>query len=125
MVYFALASNPIVKSTCLDNAALGMESGLILDRQLSASSSDEKNSRPKNGRLNFNSTSEEYGGWMASSWDNNPWFMVDFISNVTLTSIILTKPDSVSQKPVEEFEIAYGNDGVLFEYFIDGMNEVI
>jgi hypothetical protein len=125
MRYSPLANQTFVKSACLDTTALGMESGLILNRQLSASSSNNKHSRPKNGRLKFKRTSDEYGGWMATSWDNDPWFMVDFLSNVTLTRVKLTQPDNVSSLSVKKFEIDYGNDGVVFEYFRDGMNKVM
>ena len=102
-----------------------MESGLILESQLSASSQYNRNSKADNGRLNFQKTSTEYGGWKATDWDIEPWFMVDFLSSVKLTKIILAKPDDESDTFVELFEIDYGENGITFQSFIDAKNEVI
>ena len=121
MVHYLSASKI---SSCVAPAPLGMQNGLILDRQLSASSS-KPTARPENGRLKFQRTPNQDGGWMSASWDNEPWFMVDFLSNVTLTAIGLDIPDEDQDNYVVNYKIDYGNDGVLFEHYVDGENKVM
>lgn len=101
-----------------------MRDRFILDRQLSASSS-KQTGQPKNGRYGFNKTSHEDGGWMSASWDEEPWFMVDFLSNVTLTAIQLHEPDMDPDNYVVKYEIDYGSDGVAFERYEDANNKVM
>ena len=51
--------------------------------------------------------------------------MVDFLSNVTLTAIGLDIPDEDQDNYVVNYKIDYGNDGVLFEHYVDGENKVM
>lgn len=62
---------------------------------------------------------------MSDSSDNEPWFMVDFLSDVTLTAIGLDNPDDDPDNYVVNYEIDYGNDGVAFQHYVDGENKVI
>ena len=110
---------------------LGMESELILGFQLSASSSKLASSGANQGRLNlkykFNVNSSEiegYGGWLAANDDTAPWFLVNFITNVTVTGIA-TQGVNESESWVTSYEISYGFwRNSLQDYQINGVVKV-
>ena len=103
-----------------------MESRLILDFQLSASSSKYPLSGPDKGRLNLNYTSnsttleiEKYGSWIAADDDSDPWLQVDFIVNVTISGIA-TQGEDEGEAWVTSYELSYGDSKTsLQNYQID------
>ncbi|CAB3985111.1 Hypothetical predicted protein [Paramuricea clavata] len=104
-----------------------MESHVVLDFQLSASSSKYSLSAADKGRLNlnytFNTTTSEietYGGWIAADDDNVPWLQVDFITNVTISGIA-TQGEDEGEAWVTSYEISYGySKNSLQDYQVDG-----
>ncbi|CAB4028312.1 Hypothetical predicted protein, partial [Paramuricea clavata] len=93
-----------------ESIPLGMENGLILDSQLSASS--EKYyyiSGAASGRLNSETVpNERHGGWIAADDDSAPWLQVDFISNATITAIITQGLDTGGNY-VKEYTVMFNN----------------
>ena len=91
-----------------DRVALGMKSGLILDSQITASSSNSSVAGAWNGRLDITTINNvRYGGWIAADYDNDPWLEVDFISNVTV-SAIATQGLEGGQQWVKSFTVNFG-----------------
>jgi hypothetical protein len=109
-----------------DNSTyLGMESGLILDGQITASSQYDWPYRAAAGRLNFVPISgNAWNGWRPLDADMNPWFQVDFETFATVTSI-RTQGLSGSDYWVKTFIVSFGNDGINFQDYIEfGMPKV-
>jgi hypothetical protein len=108
-----------------------MESHVVLDFQLSASSSKYSLSGADKGRLNlnytFNTTTSEietYGGWIAAEDDSVPWLQVDFITNVTISGIS-TQGEDEGEAWVTSYEISYGySKNSLLDYQVDGQVKV-
>ena len=110
-----------------------MENHVVLDFQLSASSSKySSRSSADRGRLNLNytfnantSTIENYGGWIAADNDNEPWMLVDFISNVTVSGIA-TQGEDEGMAWVTSFELSYGQSKYISnDYQEDDIVKVI
>ena len=106
----------MVLNCCLDtilreSIPLGLENGLILDSQLSASS--EKYyyiSGAASGRLNSETVpNERHGSWIAADDDSTPWLQVDFISNVTITAIATQGLDTGGNY-VKEYTVMFNNN---------------
>ena len=72
---------------------LGMENRLLLDSQLSASSSKYFMSGAANARLNMNTTADAFGGWIAADDDQDPWLQVDFIVEASIKAIRVQMTD--------------------------------
>ncbi|XP_028418372.1 lactadherin-like [Dendronephthya gigantea] len=93
---------------------LGMKNNLILDSQINASSSRFYTSGAGNGRLNLTTIPNvRHGGWIAADGDKNPWFQVDFITNVTV-SALLVQGLSGTAYGVTKYTIASSDDGKVF-----------
>ena len=99
---------------------------MVLDFQLSASSSKYPLSGADKGRLNLNYTFntntskiEKYGGWIAADDDSNPWLQIDFIINVTVSGIA-TQGEDEGEARVTSYEMSYGcNKASLHDYQVD------
>ncbi len=99
---------------------------MVLDFQLSASSSKYPLSGANKGRLNLNYTFntntseiEKYGGWIAADDDTNPWLQVDFIINVTISGIA-TQGENEEEAWVTSYEMSYGRSKeTLQDYQVD------
>ena len=98
--------------TTPESIPLGMENGLILDSQLSASSAKYSYySSATRGRLNSTNgtlASERYSGWIAADNDHAPWFQVDFLSNVTVTAMV-TQGLASGESYVKEFTVDFNS----------------
>ncbi|XP_028412252.1 uncharacterized protein LOC114535069 [Dendronephthya gigantea] len=91
-----------------DPVPLGMQSRMIVDSQITASSSKFFQSGASNGRLNLTTVDNvRYGGWIAADYDSDPWLEVDFIANITLTSISTQGLDG-GQSWVRSYTVASG-----------------
>jgi hypothetical protein len=103
-----------------------METHVVLDFQLRASSSKYSLSGADKGRLHLNYTFnrntseiETYGGWIAADDDSVPWLQVDFITNVTISGIA-TQGEDEGEAWVTSFEISYGySKNSLQDYQVD------
>ena len=131
-----------------------MESRLIINSQLNSSSFKDSTSGPEKARLKENANIQyirtyrlqrttcnatmnitmnvttvdtfyvEHGGWIAADGDNDPWFQVDFRTNVTITALVTQGLDS-GIAWVTNYTLAYGQHRHYFEdYRVDGKVKV-
>ena len=96
-----------------------MESGLILDGQITASSIYDWTHRAASGRLNVHPVSgNPWVGWRPDGGDMDKWFQVDFQTLAMVTSIF-TQGLPGSENWVTVFTVAFGNDGKHFQDYIE------
>ena len=112
--YFTFFIKPL---DCRDG--LGMESGAILDGQISASSEHDANHAARQGRLNFQETGSKKGAWSAGANDVNQWLQVDLRSFYTAVTRVSTqgRNSSINTQWVTEYKLQYSNDGVNFKNY--------
>ena len=99
---------------------LGMESGVIQDNQISASSFDDKEHMPQYGRL------RNHSYWRANENDLSPWFQVSFdqsmiISAVAIQGVVQVAPED-GVEWVEEFRLVYSDGGSSWQSYSDLLN---
>ncbi len=110
-----------IVSECKIPKALGMESGIIADSQITASSELDTSSRAKNARLN---SYRYYGSWQAKG-KVNQWLKVNFKEKATITAI-LTQGDGKRDQWVKSFKVFYSNNGRHFQaYQQNGKDQVV
>ena len=97
-------------------ASLGMETRLINDAQITASSEYSSNHAAIQARLNFKTGGGKQGAWSASSNDANQWIQVALASYTTLTGIATQGRNGANQW-VTEYQLQYSDDGVNFRYY--------
>jgi len=97
-------------------ASLGMETRLIKDAQITASSEWGSNHAAIQARLNFKAGGGKQGAWSAGSNDANQWIQVALGSYTTLTGIATQGRNGNSQW-VTKYQLQYGDDGVNFHYY--------
>ena len=94
--------------------ALGMQNKVILDSQINVSSSKYYTSGAGNGRKDLKTISNvRHGGWIAANGDKTPWFQVDFITNVTVSMLIVQRLSGTTDG-VTKYTIASSDDGKVF-----------
>ena len=98
---------------------LGMESGLIPDRAITASSEDSFLFRAANGRLHQRLTE----AWLAKYLDEHQWLQV-FLGPYYIINKIATQGRSRSFQFVLSYLLEYSEDGNHFVYYKDTSNEV-
>ncbi|CAH3127335.1 unnamed protein product [Pocillopora meandrina] len=98
------------------NAALGMESGAILDEQIIASSEYDGNHAAKQGRLNFLAVPGKAGSWSSRTNDANQWIQVKLPSN-TKISRLSTQGRNAFNQWVTKYQLMYSEDGLNFHYY--------
>ena len=109
---------------------MGMESGKILDKQITASSEWRANHAAHQGRLNFQEVVEgggarKSGSWSAHKNDKNQWLQVDLLRQESVVTSVATQgrnrnPRWGSHKQwVKRYKLQYSNNGVDFEYYKD------
>ena len=93
-----------------------MESGLIKDAQITASSQYNANCAANQGRLNFKAGGGKSGGW-SDRWENaNQWIQVALGSYTKLTSIATQGRNDLDHW-VTKYKLQYSDDGVNFHYY--------
>ena len=97
-------------SDCTGNDALGLESGLIVDQQISASSQASSSQGPANARLNHVAIRGKMSAWSAQTNDENQWLQVDFGQNVKITKIA-TQGRQDYEQWVANYTLSYCEDG--------------
>lgn len=94
--------------------ALGMASGSISDRQISASSEYNTYLAAKNGRLH-NGT-----GWSADTDDASQWLQIDFgVQYPTVTRVATQGSRAYPDEWVTEYKLEFSNDGGTFQYYVE------
>ncbi|XP_078354170.1 uncharacterized protein LOC144638790 isoform X2 [Oculina patagonica] len=107
-----------LKKECYD--ALGMESGSILDAQITASSQWADISAAKNGRLHLKKTDSTAGAWSAATHDANPWLQIDLGGQYfRVTGVATQGRNEDDPQWVTKYKLQYSNDEVNFQYYIE------
>ena len=100
---------------------LGMESGLIPDAQLAASSAWRNNSRlygAQRARLNLAAWPE---GWNAAKNDLSPWLQLEFEHEKTITAVATQGfGNKNTQEWVRTYALATSEDGVVWRDYTVG-----
>ena len=95
-----------------------MESGAILDSQISASSEWDSNHAAQQARLHFVQTVHRTGAWSARSNDLNQWLQVDLL-NTTRVSGVATQGRNgcPCDQWVTKYKLQYSEDGQAFKFY--------
>ena len=91
-----------------------MESGAILNSQISASSWWNSNPAPHQARLNF--TGGKDGSWASKRNDLPQWLQVDLGSTMTVTHVA-TQGRRNADQWVTKYKIEYRKEGLLFTFY--------
>jgi len=95
-----------------------MESGLIKDAQITASTQWDGNHAAIQGRLNFLAGGGKAGGWSSRTNDVHQWLQIDLASYTRLTRIVTQGRNAYNQW-VTKYKLQYSEDGVTFYYYIE------
>ena len=109
-----------VETAC--NKSLGMESEVITDTQLSASSEwlhSELSHPPRQGRLNKKGRGKLAGAWCPNHTDNNPWLQVDFGNCTIVTGIATQGRNGWGYWWVTKYQLNYSDNGVAFKFYME------
>ena len=93
-----------------------MESGAILDAQITASSEFNGNHAAKQGRLNFLAVPGKAGSWSARTNDVNQWIQVK-LPGYTRIARFATQGRNAFNQWVTKYKLEYSNDGIHFQYY--------
>ena len=107
-----------------------MESGKILDQQITASSKWNAQCAAHQGRLNFQevvegSVARKSGSWSALINDQNQWLQVDLLHQESVITSVATQGRNRDplwgphNQWVTSYKLQYSNNGVDFEYYKD------
>ncbi|KAL9982791.1 hypothetical protein ACROYT_G004896 [Oculina patagonica] len=110
MKWFETPSIVYLGQACTGEDALGLESGLVTDQQMTASSTLYRSRGPENGRLNFTTSRGRTGTWSAETNDQNQFLEVDFWRNVKITKFQTQGRQDYPQW-VKKYKLAYSVDG--------------
>ena len=97
-------------------APLGMETRVIKDAQITASSEWDLNHAAIQARLHFKEDGDKQGAWSARSNDANQWIQVALGSYTKLTGIA-TQGRNANSQWVTKYQLQYSDDGVHFHYY--------
>ena len=107
-----------------------MESGKILNQQITASSESKADHAAHQGRLNFHEVVEggvlkKSGSWTARKNDKNQWLQVDLLRKESVITSVATQGRNshplfkTFNQWVKSYKLQYSNNGVDFEYYKD------
>ena len=107
-----------------------MESGKILDKQITASSEWDANHAAHQGRLNFQEVVEggvlkNSGSWSALINNQSQWLQVDLLRQESVITSVATQGRNrhallkTHNQWVKTYKLQYSNNGVDFEYYKD------
>ena len=107
-----------------------MESGKILDKQITASSEWRADHAAHQGRLNFQEVVDggvrkTSGSWSASKDNQNQWLQVDLLREESVITSVATQGRNrhplwgPHNQWVKSYKLQYSNNGVDFEYYKD------
>lgn len=106
--------SPLFSVSC--QIALGVESGLIPDAQLTASSQYNDDHGAHRGRLNMQIEGKKRGGWVARFANKNQWLQVD-LGSVNVVTAVATQGRSDYPQYVKKYKLRYSQDGNDFVYY--------
>lgn len=98
-----------------------MESRVISDAQITASSEWDENHAAIHGRLNFPARSGNQGVWYSGAWssganDQNQWLQVDIGISKNVTHLATQGRNAVDQW-VTSYTVEYSTDGASFQIY--------
>ena len=93
-----------------------MESGLIPNSAITASSQLTPAYRAKNARLKYKGEPGSYGGWIPAKNDYSQWLQIQFGSTTYVTGIA-TQGFWNALHYVKRFTLQYSNDGNFFQQY--------
>ena len=99
--------------------ALGVESGAISDRQMSASSQWDEILPASQGRLNVEAVSGKGGSWSAKDNNVHQWLQVDLGNPHTKVTALATQGRNDYPQWVTKYKVQYSGDSVSFQYFME------
>ncbi|KAK5924573.1 hypothetical protein CgunFtcFv8_017176 [Champsocephalus gunnari] len=107
---------------------LGLESLMVKDHQLSASSSRRRGLGPHRGRLNIQSGIEDGdiydGGWCSRLRDRSQWLQVDALKLTRFTGVVLQGRASIwSWNLVYSYKVQFSNDTLVWRPAANGTRE--
>ncbi|CAH3128096.1 unnamed protein product, partial [Pocillopora meandrina] len=100
-----------LESACSGEEALGLESGLITDQQITASSSWDAAHGQQNARLNHQAARGKTSAWSAQSNDLNQWLQIDFGRNVKITKLATQGRNDYGDQRVKSYTLDYSAEG--------------
>lgn len=111
---------------CSGEEALGLESGLITDQQITASSSWDQVHGAPNARINNAAGRGKTSAWSAGSNDGNQWLQVDFGRDVKISKFATQGRNDYGNQWVKSYTLAYSVDGssVFQIYQENGIDKV-
>ena len=90
-----------------------METGVVSDGLINASSTLGANHSAHHGRLHF-----QAGAWSAAINDESQWIQVDLIgSSTTVTGVATQGNNDTDSQWVTRYRLRYSDDGVTFRYY--------
>jgi len=92
-----------------------MESGVITDGQISASSEHSAFLAAIRGRLNVEHSSGKGGSWSARDLDQNQWLQIDIGSQYTKVTRVATQGRSDHAQWVTKYMLQFSNGGGDFK----------
>ena len=104
---------------------LGMESRVIPDVRISASSMYDQNHGPSNARLNFKGTKHRKSAWSAKTNDENQWLQVDFVRPVQVTHVLTQGREDCCNQFVSSYSISYSQDSSTYETYMQNGSVVV
>ena len=93
-----------------------MESGVISDFQISASSQKTDSFAASRARLNVKVTGIKQGGWSPFTDDLNQWLQVD-LGRLTTVTRLATQGRDGSDEWVTKYKLQYSVDGVVYHFY--------
>ncbi|XP_020623472.1 EGF-like repeat and discoidin I-like domain-containing protein 3 [Orbicella faveolata] len=97
-----------------------METGIISDGQISASSEASAIYAAIQGRLHFQETVDIAGGWAAATNDANQWLQVDLGRQLAKVTRVATQGRNGPYiQLVTKYKLQYSNDGVNFQNYTE------
>lgn len=94
-----------------------MESGVIPNERITASSQLNANHAAIQARLNFQATSTKAGSWSARTNDVNQWLQVDLAKRQSEVTSMATQGGNGVNHWVTKYKMQYSDDGVHFQYY--------
>ena len=95
-----------------------MESGAILDSQISASSEWDSNHAAQQARLHFVQTVHRTGSWSARSNDLNQWLQVDLLNTTRVSGVATQGRNGPSDSQwVTKYKLKYSEGGRAFKCY--------
>ena len=96
-----------------------MESGLITDAQITASSVYSGNHAAHHGRLNFKSTGSVVGAWVAGTSNSNQWLQIHLGEQHPTVAAVATQGRDLFHQRVTKYRLQFSDNTSSFHYYME------